>query len=65
MAPLAKRWLRTGWLLAEIACLACLAWTAVLALAGAPAGRTPANGPLKVHPDNPRYFADPSGRAVL
>lgn len=24
----------------------------------------PASGPLRVHPDNPRYFADASGRAV-
>lgn len=27
--------------------------------------RAPAAGPLKVHPQNPRYFADPSGKAVL
>ncbi len=26
--------------------------------------RAPAAGPLRVHPKNPRYFADPSGRAV-
>jgi len=25
---------------------------------------TPASGPLRVHPDNPRYFADGSGKAV-
>ena len=25
----------------------------------------PATGPLRVHPDNPRYFADGSGRAIL
>ena len=25
---------------------------------------TPARGPLRVHPDNPRYFTDGSGRAV-
>jgi len=30
--------------------------------AGEPAA---ARGPLRVHPSNPRYFADPSGRAVL
>ena len=24
----------------------------------------PARGPLRVHPDNPRYFTDGSGRAV-
>jgi inosine-uridine nucleoside N-ribohydrolase len=24
-----------------------------------------ANGPLRVHPDNPRYFADNSGKAIL
>ena len=23
------------------------------------------NGPLRVHPDNPRYFTDNSGRAIL
>ena len=34
--------------------------------APAPAGRIePAAGPLRVHPRNPRWFADPSGRAVL
>jgi len=26
--------------------------------------RRPATGPLRVHPDNPRYFADASGKAV-
>lgn len=25
----------------------------------------PTNGPLQVHPDNPRYFADANGRAIL
>ena len=25
----------------------------------------PATGPLKVHPRNPRYFADGSGRAIF
>jgi len=29
-----------------------------------PKGRT-AMGPLRVHPDNPRYFADGSGKAIL
>ena len=24
-----------------------------------------ANGPLRVHPENPRYFADSSGKATL
>jgi len=32
---------------------------------GLPADATPASGPLRVCPDNPRYFADPSGEAVL
>jgi len=55
-----------------------VAWVSALAVAGlvgaagvarpargeAPA-RPPAAGPLKVHPRNPRYFSDPSGRAVL
>jgi len=27
--------------------------------------RNPATGPLRVHPKNPRYFADGSGRAIL
>jgi len=33
---------------------------------GKQAGRTPhkADGPLRVHPTNPRYFADPAGRAI-
>lgn len=31
----------------------------------APSGDAPATGPLKVHPQNPRYFADGHGRAVL
>jgi hypothetical protein len=35
----------------------------ILALGGAQA--EPARGPLRAHPDNPRYFADPSGKAVL
>jgi len=57
-----------------------LAWIAAitlgLALLTLPVGRTsaaeppkpegrPAMGPLRVHPKNPRYFADPRGRAVL
>ncbi|HET9986336.1 MAG TPA: DUF6298 domain-containing protein [Longimicrobiales bacterium] len=29
------------------------------------AARTPASGPLRRHPTNPRYFADATGRAVL
>ncbi|MGQ9505338.1 MAG: DUF6298 domain-containing protein [Thermogutta sp.] len=29
------------------------------------AARATGSGPLRVHPDNPRYFADSSGRAVL
>jgi len=28
------------------------------------ASRAPATGPLRVHPDNPRYFTDGSGKAV-
>ena len=30
----------------------------------AKSSRTPASGPLRVHPDNPRYFTDGSGKAV-
>jgi hypothetical protein len=41
---------------------------AACSLSGSPAvsaeGRAPAAGPLRVHPDNPRYFTDGSGRAV-
>jgi len=37
----------------------------VLAIGGlAAAGRAPATGPLRVHPKNPRYFTDGSGRAI-
>lgn len=32
--------------------------------AAAKPSREPARGPLRVHPENPRYFADGSGRAV-
>jgi hypothetical protein len=40
---------------------------AALLLASAALGQTekqPARGPLRVHPDNPRYFTDGSGKAV-
>lgn len=33
--------------------------------AGNSADAQPASGPLRVHPTNPRYFADGSGRAIL
>jgi hypothetical protein len=38
----------------------CLAFTVALAAGGAPPARAPsaARGPLRVHPDNPRYFTD-------
>ena len=39
------------------------AMVALCGLVRAAAG--PATGPLKVHPQNPRYFADASGKAVL
>jgi hypothetical protein len=42
-----------------IALLSVLPLLVVSLLAG------PASGPLRVHPDNPRYFADASGEAVL
>jgi hypothetical protein len=32
---------------------------------GAKPARAPATGPLRVHPHNPRYFADGSGKAIL
>jgi hypothetical protein len=45
-----------------------LIYTQVLALvllAGGIAAAQPAAGPLRVHPENPRYFTDGSGRAIL
>ncbi len=33
-------------------------------LAGPPAATGPASGPLRVHPWNPRYFTDGSGKAI-
>jgi len=43
----------------------CIVGLSALAIAGlATAGRAPATGPLRVHPTNPRYFTDGSGRAV-
>src|SRR5262245_38813465 len=38
---------------------------AVLLLANLAVAQEPARGPLTVHPDNPRYFTDGSGKAVL
>lgn len=38
---------------------------AAILLASLHAQQTPAPGPLRVHPSNPRWFADPSGKAVL
>ncbi|MCH5376215.1 MAG: DUF6298 domain-containing protein [Planctomycetes bacterium] len=38
---------------------------ALVLLAGANAAAQPAAGPLRVHPGNPRYFTDGSGRAIL
>lgn len=45
-------------------CLAILASFLPLDLSAAPA-RADATGPLRVHQQNPRYFADAGGRAVL
>ena len=39
--------------------------TVVVLIASLHAQQTPAPGPLRVHPSNPRWFADPSGKAVL
>ena len=44
------------WLVFAIACATCLA--------GPPAATGPMNGPLRVHPRNPRYFTDGSGKAI-
>ncbi len=42
----------------------CFCILAVAAVAGAGATGWPATGPLRVHPKNPRYFTDGSGRAI-
>jgi len=44
---------------------ALLVAVALAAVTTAQAAPRPATGPLRVHPENPRYFADGSGRAVL
>lgn len=41
-----------------------LAITPSQAVAGDQAAHSPANGPLRVHPRNPRYFADRAGKLV-
>jgi len=41
------------------------AWPMAVAGADAESARDPARGPLRVHPENPRYFTDGTGRAVL
>jgi len=38
--------------------------TVALILFGAAAAQASAGGLLRVHPDNPRYFTDDSGRAI-
>ena len=43
----------------------CLVTLLTAATAAAVRGEAVATGPLRVHPGNPRYFADASGRAVL
>ncbi len=45
--------------------LICTQTLALVLLAGANAAAQPAAGPLRVHPENPRYFTDGSGRAIL
>jgi hypothetical protein len=37
----------------------------LLSLQGASAARAQTTGPLRVHPENPRYFTDDSGKAIL
>jgi hypothetical protein len=51
----------TGWAAAVLVLLA----AAAIAAESPAARRPPAAGPLKVHPQNPRYFTDGSGKAVL
>jgi len=45
--------------------VACGAMAGVRKVAPAQMGRQPATGPLRVHPQNPRYFADGNGRAIF
>jgi hypothetical protein len=42
-----------------------IALLSILLLLVVPVLATPASGPLRVHPENPRYFADATGNAVL
>ena len=44
--------------------LSVLPGTAQPALTNAPSKPMPAHGPLRVHPENPRYFTDGSGKAI-
>ncbi len=44
--------------------VACIAVTAKARFADAQPLNRPATGPLKIHPSNPRYFADAGGRAI-
>ncbi|RMG02908.1 MAG: hypothetical protein D6741_03035 [Planctomycetota bacterium] len=43
----------------------CLVWAAVVGGTRCACAAEPARGPLFVHPENPRYFTDGSGRAIL
>ena len=47
-----------------LASIVVLCLTVVFGTSDLFAQSSPATGPLRVHPTNPRYFADPTGRAV-
>jgi hypothetical protein len=53
------------WLLAALVVMAAAAMGPARVPAAAQPSRPPATGPLKVHPQNARYFTDGSGRAIL
>jgi len=53
-----------GHILACIVALYVVPATAQKSLANSPSQASPAQGPLRVHPTNPRYFTDGSGKAI-
>jgi hypothetical protein len=55
------RTMLTGWVAAVLVLLA----VGAIAAESPAVARLPTAGPLKVHPQNPRYFTDGSGKAVL
>jgi hypothetical protein len=57
--------MRIGRLVVLAAAAAGLVCATVPAVEPTDAPAAVARGPLRVHPENPRYFTDGSGRAVL